>query len=56
MSQVNKIVCLPGNAGTSKIATNIDVDILDFKILKLLKIYQIDLVVVGPEEPLVKYS
>ncbi len=53
--KVNKIVCLPGNAGTSKIATNIDVDILDFKkILKLLKIYQIDLVVVGPEEPLVK--
>ena len=27
---VNKIICLPGNAGTSKIATNIDVDILKF--------------------------
>ena len=25
------IICFPGNAGTSKIATNIEVDILDFK-------------------------
>ena len=36
-------------------AINIDVDILDFnKILKLIKFYKIDLVIVGPEEPLVK--
>ena len=28
---VNKIICFPGNAGTAKIATNIDVNILDFK-------------------------
>ena len=50
-----KIVCFPGNAGTSKLATNVNVDILDFKkILILIKFYQIDLVVVGPEEPLVK--
>ena len=52
---VKKIICFPGNAGTSKIATNIDVDILNFKkILKLIKFYKIDLVIVGPEEPLVK--
>ena len=52
---VKKIFCFPGNAGTSKIATNIDVDILNFKkILKLIKFYKIDLVIVGPEEPLVK--
>ena len=52
---VNKIICLPGNAGTSKIATNIDVDILNFKkVLKLIKFNKIDLVIVGPEEPLVK--
>ena len=52
--QVKKVICFPGNAGTSKIATNVDVDILDFKkILKLIKINKIDLVVVGPEEPLV---
>ena len=27
----NKIICFPGNAGTSKLALNIDVDILNFK-------------------------
>ena len=32
---VDKIICFPGNAGTSKIALNIDVNILDFK--KILK-------------------
>ena len=49
-----KIVCFPGNAGTSKFAENINVNILDFKkVLKLIKFYKIDLVVVGPEEPLV---
>ena len=52
---VNKIVCIPGNAGTSKIALNININILKFrKILKLIKYHKIDLVVVGPEEPLVK--
>ncbi len=52
---VNQIICLPGNAGTSKIATNIDVNILDFnKILYFIKFYNIDLVIIGPEEPLVK--
>ncbi len=52
---VKKIFCFPGNAGTSLIATNINTDILNFKkLLKLIKLYKIDLVVVGPEEPLVK--
>ena len=50
-----KIVCFPGNAGTAKLGTNINVDILDFKkILDLIKSHKIDLVVIGPEEPLVK--
>jgi phosphoribosylamine---glycine ligase len=50
-----KIVCFPGNAGTAKLGTNINVDILDFKkILALIKSHKIDLVVIGPEEPLVK--
>ena len=54
-SIVEKIVCIPGNAGTSKIALNINLSILDFKkILQLIKLHKIDLVVVGPEEPLVK--
>ena len=51
---VNKIFCFPGNAGTSQLATNVEVDILNFKkILKLIKFFKIDLVIVGPEEPLV---
>ena len=52
---VNKVICFPGNVGTAQIAKNIDVDILNFrKILSLIKFYKIDLVIVGPEEPLVK--
>jgi phosphoribosylamine--glycine ligase len=52
---VKKIICFPGNAGTSKIATNVDVNILDFKqILQFVRFYKIDIVIVGPEEPLVK--
>ena len=50
-----KIVCIPGNAGTSKIAKNIDLNPLKFKkVLNIVKLLKIDLVVVGPEEPLVK--
>ena len=51
----NKIYCIPGNAGTAAIANNLDVDFLNFrKLLKVIKFYKIDLVVVGPELPLVK--
>ena len=49
-----KIFCLPGNPGTAKLANNINVDILNFKkVLAVVKFYKIDLVIVGPEEPLV---
>ena len=52
---VKRVICFPGNAGTSQLALNVKVELLDFKkILKLLKYYKIDIVVVGPEEPLVK--
>ena len=52
--QTKEIYCIPGNAGTSKIAQNISIDLNDFeKIYKFLNKKQIDLVVVGPEEPLV---
>ena len=52
---VKQIICFPGNAGTSKIAKNINIDILNFKgLLNLIKIYKIKLIIVGPEEPLVK--
>ncbi len=54
-SLTNKIICIPGNAGTSKIAQNIPLDILNFNhLLKAFKSFKIDLVIVGPEEPLVK--
>ena len=50
-----KIICIPGNPGTSKIAKNIDIDFLDFKkLLKTIKFHKIDLVIIGPEEPLVR--
>ena len=50
-----KIFCFPGNAGTAHIATNIDINILNFKnVLNHIKENKIDLVIVGPEEPLVK--
>ncbi len=53
-NKVKKIYCIPGNAGTSEIAENIIIDINDFKsICDFLKKKNIDLVVVGPEDPLV---
>ncbi len=51
----NKIYCIPGNAGTALIAKNLDVDFLNFrKLLTVIKFYNIDLVVIGPELPLVR--
>lgn len=51
---INKIFCIPGNAGTNKIAENINIDILDFKnISNFLKNNNIKVVFVGPEIPLV---
>ena len=52
--KVSKIYCLPGNAGTQELAENINLDINDFeKILKFLKESKVELVIVGPEKPLV---
>jgi len=49
-----KIICIPGNAGTSEIAQNISLDISNFnEILNTIKFFKINLVIVGPEEPLV---
>ena len=53
--KVKKVICIPGNAGTARIAKNIKIDYLDFRLLlNEIKKNHIDLVVVGPEEPLVK--
>ena len=52
--KVNKIYCFPGNAGTSLIAENIDLELDNFQKLKdFILANKINLVVVGPEQPLV---
>ena len=52
--QVSKIYCIPGNAGTSEIAENIEIDLDNFdKIKNFLIKSKVDLVIVGPEKPLV---
>ena len=45
---------MPGNAGTQQLAENIELDIDNFeKVLKFLIKAKVDLVIVGPEKPLV---
>ena len=45
----------PGNAGTAECGTNLNLGVTDFESIKKACIYNsIDLVIVGPEEPLVK--
>lgn len=52
---VNKIFAVPGNAGTELYAENHNISINDFKKIKSLVIdKQIKMVLVGPEEPLVR--
>jgi len=51
--RVKEIYCAPGNAGTLRIAQNLDIKVNDFKSLaKSIQQNKIDLVVVGPEIPL----
>ena len=53
-SKCTKLFVAPGNAGTASIATNVELNILDFDAIKLFVINnQISMVVVGPEDPLV---
>lgn len=50
----SKIFVAPGNSGTSNIAQNIALDLRDFEsIVQVILKFHIQLVVVGPEEPLV---
>ena len=52
--KIEKIYCFPGNAGTSEIAENIEIDIFDFNKIKEFSISnKINLIIVGPEKPLV---
>ena len=53
-SKISKIYCIPGNAGTNFIAENIDLNISDFeKIRNFIIKNKIEIVIVGPEKPLV---
>ena len=50
----DRLFVAPGNAGTKALATNLDIGVNDFDALKNAVIQNnIDLVVVGPEDPLV---
>ena len=52
--RVDKIFCMPGNAGTANISKNLEIDINNFQQVKdAVNKYKIDLLVVGPEKPLV---
>lgn len=53
-SQCTNLFVAPGNAGTDAIATNVNINPTDFEAIKKLVLTEnIDMVVVGPEDPLV---
>ena len=52
--KLDKIYCIPGNAGTNLIGKNIKIELDNFnEIYNFLKDEKVDLVIVGPEKPLV---
>jgi phosphoribosylamine--glycine ligase len=53
-NNITDIYCFPGNAGTAKIANNIDINIDEYDNFKnFILDKKIDLIIVGPEKPLV---
>ena len=53
-SKIEKIYCFPGNAGTSEIAENVILNLDNFESIKnFILDNQIDMIVIGPEKPLV---
>ena len=52
--KINKIFCFPGNAGTADIAENVNLNLENFDSIKDYVVKEkIDLIIVGPEKPLV---
>ena len=52
--KIHEIYCFPGNAGTAEIAKNVNLNTADFNKLKdFILLKKIDLIIVGPEKPLV---
>lgn len=53
--KIEKLYVAPGNAGTHEIAKNLNISVTDFEeIKKAVLMYDIKMVVVGPEAPLVE--
>jgi phosphoribosylamine--glycine ligase len=54
-SMVSNLYVAPGNAGTAKIAVNVPIAVTDFEAIKKFVVdNKIEMVLVGPEDPLVK--
>lgn len=54
-TKVNQLFFAPGNAGTSQIGVNLNTNVADFQNIKTLALQNnIDLMVIGPEVPLVE--
>lgn len=53
-NKLDKLYCVPGNSGTKNIAVNVSIEISNHKlVIDFCITNQIDLVVIGPEQPLV---
>lgn len=53
-SSCNKLFIAPGNAGTKQLGTNVEIGVNDFASIKdFVLTEEIDMVIVGPEDPLV---
>src|SRR5690349_4567304 len=52
-SRVTALYCAPGNPGTAQVADNVPIGAMEFpKILHFVRDNAVDLVVIGPEDPL----
>lgn len=53
--QCDQLFIAPGNPGTAQVGTNLPIQVNDFNAIKIAAIeHQIDMMIIGPEEPLVK--
>ena len=51
--KANRIYCAPGNAGIEEIAECADISVMDFeRLIAFAKEKKIDLVIIGPDDPL----
>ena len=52
-TEIDRVYCSPGNGGTELFSTNLDIDINNHqKVLETIRNLNIDLTVIGPEDPL----